>query len=141
MRSEACFRNPAGSVRRRSCRKGPGLLLGIPWEDRVLQVWPNRAQHGGAEHHAGDELAHDRRLAKPLHGLSKQSSDDQEKSDLREEDRLRGTRWRAFRRESVRCREQREDRDTDPGLGSRGSPQQGIKSRVYSAEMSADPMG
>jgi hypothetical protein len=56
----------------------------------------------GTQHHAGNELAHDRRLANPLHGLAQQPADDEQKTDLRKEDCLRGTRWRALRCERIR---------------------------------------
>ena len=52
----------------------------------MLQAREEGAEHGRAQQHAADELAHDGRLADPLHELPDEPADDNEGDDLAEED-------------------------------------------------------
>ena len=47
---------------------------GFSGGNRLLQSRPKGAQHRRAEHDAGDQLAHDRRLTDPLHQLAEQAA-------------------------------------------------------------------
>jgi hypothetical protein len=67
------------------------LLLGCCWKDGVLQVRPNRAQHGRPEQNAGEQLAHNRGLADSPHRFAKEASDDNKHDELDEKDDLRCT--------------------------------------------------
>jgi hypothetical protein len=78
-------------------------------------------------------LPHDCRLANPLHGLAEQPADNEEKADLSEEDRLRGTRWRAFRRESIRCSQHSKGCPTHPRFRAPDSSKGGTKFSGHSS--------
>ena len=66
------------------------LLLGARRKQRMLQLGPERTENRGTEQDAGDQLAHDRRLADPLHQLAHQPAADEQDNDLGKENDLGG---------------------------------------------------
>ena len=75
------------------------FLLGSGRKNRVLRLWQKRAEYGGTKNHTGDQLSHHRRLADPLHHLTKKPRDQKRQHDLREEESFRGPGWGLLRRE------------------------------------------
>ena len=66
------------------------LLLFGGGEQGVLEIREEGAQHRGAEHQAGDQLAHHRRLAEAQHGLAEQAADQHQHDELGDEHELGG---------------------------------------------------
>lgn len=64
------------------------LLRGIAAEQRALRVRPHRAEHGGSEREAREQLPHDRGLADALHRLAEQAPKQHEQNDFGDEDRF-----------------------------------------------------
>ena len=56
----------------------------------MLRIGQQRAKKRRAEQQAGDQLAHNGRLAQPHHGFAEQSADQHEHDDLGDEDRVGG---------------------------------------------------
>ena len=56
----------------------------------MLKLGPEGTQNGGTEQDAGNQLAHDRRLADPLHQLAHQPPADKQRDDLGQENHLGG---------------------------------------------------
>ncbi len=54
----------------------------------MLKVGRERAEQRGTEHQAGDELPHHRRLLEPQHRLPKQTADQDQQQQLRDEQKL-----------------------------------------------------
>jgi len=71
-------------------------------EQSSLQLRRQRAKHARPQQDAGDQLAHDRRLADPLHRLAEQPAADQQQDDLGQEDDFR---WSVLRLGRGRGRE------------------------------------
>jgi hypothetical protein len=57
----------------------------------MLQPWSNRAKDAWPEQHSGEQLAHDRGLANPLHRLAEEAPTDKERDDLGKEHHLGGS--------------------------------------------------
>ena len=61
------------------------LLVRARRKQGMLKLGPEGTQNGGTEQDAGDQLAHDRRLADPLHQLAHQPPADKQRDDLGQE--------------------------------------------------------
>ena len=84
----------SSSIRMPSCDTASIMLFcsATGREERVLRLRPERAEHRRPEQEAGEQLAHDRGLTDPLHGLAHEPPDKKQDNDLGEEDHLRGAR-------------------------------------------------
>ena len=101
------------------------LLLGRARKERVLRVGPEPAEHRRPEQNAGDQLAHHRRLAEPLHRLAQQAADQQQEHELGDEDRFRTDRSCALGGE----RRRRQD-ENNRGKQKPGGTQQSTLRRI-----------
>ncbi len=93
------------------------LLAGVWREQELLARRPQGAQDGGSQQDAGNQLAHHRRLADPLHRFAHQASRDDQDDDLQQEDHV-GRARRCLPGGHQRCREEAE---CDRGEQRRGA--------------------
>ena len=77
-------------------------------EQRLLQLGGQRPQDARPQQHAGEQLAHYRRLANALHHLAQQAPTNKQRDDLGEEDDLGGRMLRSLRRERHRQRDKKQ---------------------------------
>ena len=79
----------------------------------MLGVWKQQSEERGPKQQAGDQLAHDRRLAQPHHGFAQHPADKHENDNLANEDCF-GWTLSAFGGESGSRRDRGESQEPKP---------------------------